>query len=330
MIDFRYHIVSLISVFLALAVGIALGAGPLQGSIGDQLTGQVEQLRAEKDELRIALDAETTRTRQQNAFIEASSDELLADSLPRSVAVVVLPGAEDAVVDAATQRLEQAGATIASRVAVTSAWTDPAQRAFRSSLVGNLAAYLDPAPAADASAEEILGAALGQALTTASAEDPARPSENASLVLEVLTSGELVTTGDGTLSPADAVVVIAAPTVAADATPAPTEESVGALLDLVTALASESQGVVVGGAAADDTDLVAAVRAGDARERVATVDGVDAVTGQINLPRALAAAIAGTVGHFGFAGSAESALPPAVDLQPVPAPAPQPETAPAE
>ena len=31
MIDFRYHLVSLVSVFLALAVGIVLGAGPLQG-----------------------------------------------------------------------------------------------------------------------------------------------------------------------------------------------------------------------------------------------------------------------------------------------------------
>ena len=48
MIDFRYHIVSLISVFLALAVGIILGAGPLQGAIGDQLTGQVDQLRLEQ------------------------------------------------------------------------------------------------------------------------------------------------------------------------------------------------------------------------------------------------------------------------------------------
>ena len=40
MIDFRYHVVSLISVFLALAVGIALGAGPLKETIGDTLTGQ--------------------------------------------------------------------------------------------------------------------------------------------------------------------------------------------------------------------------------------------------------------------------------------------------
>ena len=51
-IDFRYHLVSLVSVFLALAVGIVLGAGPLKESIGDTLTGQVEQLRGEKDALR--------------------------------------------------------------------------------------------------------------------------------------------------------------------------------------------------------------------------------------------------------------------------------------
>ena len=52
MIDFRYHLVSLISVFIALAVGIALGAGPLKETIGDTLTGQVSQLREEKDALR--------------------------------------------------------------------------------------------------------------------------------------------------------------------------------------------------------------------------------------------------------------------------------------
>ena len=33
MIDFRYHLVSLIAVFMALAVGVVLGAGPLQGTL---------------------------------------------------------------------------------------------------------------------------------------------------------------------------------------------------------------------------------------------------------------------------------------------------------
>ena len=34
-IDFRYHLVSIVAVFLALAVGIVLGAGPLNESISD-------------------------------------------------------------------------------------------------------------------------------------------------------------------------------------------------------------------------------------------------------------------------------------------------------
>ncbi len=56
MIDFRYHLVSLISVFLALAVGIVLGAGPLRDTLGDQLSGQVEQLRTEQDTRRGQVD----------------------------------------------------------------------------------------------------------------------------------------------------------------------------------------------------------------------------------------------------------------------------------
>lgn len=51
MIDFRYHLVSLVAVFLALAVGIILGAGPLADPIGDTLTGQVDKLREDRNQL---------------------------------------------------------------------------------------------------------------------------------------------------------------------------------------------------------------------------------------------------------------------------------------
>lgn len=316
MIDFRYHIVSLISVFLALAVGIALGAGPLQGTIGDQLTEQIEQLRTDKDALRADLEAETARAAQDEAFIDAASPELLDGVLPRSVAVVGLPGAEDATVEAVIERLQQAGATVTARVAVTSTWTDAADQPFRASLVGNLSGYLDPAPAPDASTDEVLGSALAQALTSPVAEDPTALSPNATLLLEVLTAGELVTVPSAPGAPADAVVVVAPPTPAAGATPDPNQAGRDALVDLVVAFAAESQGTVVGGPSAD-SDLVAALRGGDAAARVATVDGVSTLAGQVSVPRALAAAIAGTVGHYGFAGSAQGVLPPVVALAPV-------------
>ena len=48
-IDFRYHLVSLVSIFLALAVGIVLGAGPLKERLGNTLTGEVTAAAAGQD-----------------------------------------------------------------------------------------------------------------------------------------------------------------------------------------------------------------------------------------------------------------------------------------
>ena len=56
MIDFRYHLVSLISVFLALAVGVVLGAGPLQNSLGTALNDQVTSLRENRKAMQTQLE----------------------------------------------------------------------------------------------------------------------------------------------------------------------------------------------------------------------------------------------------------------------------------
>ena len=221
---------------------------------------------------------------------------------------MTLPGADDDVVGDVVERLTQAGATVTSRLAITPAWTDPQQQSFRSSLVGNVAAYLQPAPAPDDSSDAVLGRALAAALTAGTAADPTAPTDDAGLILEVLTSGQLVAVTTAPSQTADAIAVIAP-----DAQES-TQDAVGSLVALADAFAAESEGVVVGGPAAGDDDLVVAVRNGEAGERVATVDGVDAVTGQVSLPRALARALAGEVGHYGFAGAAEAVLPPRVQL----------------
>lgn len=314
MIDFRYHLVSLISVFLALAVGIALGAGPLKETIGDQLTGQVEQLRTEKDELRAELDATTAERDTYTTYLDAASDDLVAGVLPRAVALVTMPGADAETVAAVTGRLEQAGATVAARVDVTADWTSAEQREFRASLVGNLLGYLDQAPAGDAPTEAILGAALAQALTAADAADPAAVSENAAVVLDVLGQAGLVTVAQAPTGPVDAVVVVA-PTAVASAEATPTGDDDAGALALVGALAARTAGTVVAGPAATDAELVSKVRADDALSaEVATVDSVTDITGQLSVPRALAAAIVGTIGQYGFGPSATSVLPPRVTL----------------
>ena len=110
-IDFRYHLVSIISVFLALAVGIVLGAGPLQGNLGDQLSDQVAALRTEKQTLNDKLTV--------SEKLVDGSDEYAAAVQPRVVrgrltghraVVVVMPSADGTMVSNLEDVVTQSGA----------------------------------------------------------------------------------------------------------------------------------------------------------------------------------------------------------------------------
>lgn len=316
MIDFRYHLVSLISVFLALAVGIALGAGPLKETIGDQLTGQVEQLRAEKDALSADLNLVTAQRDGYTAYLDAASAELVGGLLPRDVAVVTLPGADADAVAAINDRLEQAGATVTASLAVTEDWTAADKRDFRASLVTNVLGYLESAPAADAAAEDVLGAAFAQTLTAADAADAAALSENARVLLDVLEQGGLVTVEQAPTAPVAGVVVVGPAAAGSGPSATPTASPDDAeLLAVVGALGARAQGTVVAGPAVTADQLVSQVRAdGALTAEVSTVDSINDVTGQISVPRALSAAIAGTLGQYGFGTGATAVLPPLVAL----------------
>lgn len=92
MIDFRYHLVSIISIFMALAVGIVLGAGPLQGQIGDTLTQEVTQLREDRATLRTELDAARKLGVTRDDFTLEARARLVGGTLKDAkVALVILP-----------------------------------------------------------------------------------------------------------------------------------------------------------------------------------------------------------------------------------------------
>ena len=69
MIDFRYHLVSIVSIFLALAVGIVLGAGPLKGELGDTLNKEVAGLRQDKTDLNEQLDEARAGAEARDAYM---------------------------------------------------------------------------------------------------------------------------------------------------------------------------------------------------------------------------------------------------------------------
>ncbi|KGM09147.1 copper transporter [Cellulomonas bogoriensis] len=336
MIDFRYHIVSLISVFLALAVGIALGAGPLKESIGDTLTGQVEQLRQEKDDMRVALDVTSADLARTETVLDELAPTVLAGALgERRVAVIEVGDVDPEVLDEVGRRVGQAGGTVTANVAVAPAWTEPGRGSFRQQIAGTLLEYLDPVPPEDAGTDAELAEALVQALTRAEPTDPDATADETDLIMEVLREAELVVTDEQVTVPADAVILVTGPTVAlpeaqeaaieatADAEdPQEQADQVEALVQVAAALASSAQdrseGVVVAGGAVIETNVVQRIRQDDdAARRLATVDGVHTVTGQVSVPLALAARIAGTVGHYGPGTGATGVVPAPVVLEPI-------------
>ncbi|GMA31646.1 copper transporter [Litorihabitans aurantiacus] len=330
MIDFRYHLVSLISVFLALAVGIVLGAGPLRGTISDQLTGQVEGLREEMGALRAEIDENRASMADTTAFIESAAPALLDGVLPGyRVAVATFPGVTDDVTSAVSQRLEESGAEITARVELTADWADPEAEDVRDEVAAAVRADVPGATAADTS-DVVLGSALALALTGASAGDPRQPSADAQAVLTALTEpssdADALVRVEGQAAPADLVIVLTTPQVAPEsgATADPALEPTNVTWALTLAALAEQSPTVVAGYAAIDTDTLIRVRG---ERSVATVDGLDTVAGQVTVPLVLAAVAADEEpAPYGFGIGAQDPLPARQELSGPPAlePAPDP------
>lgn len=313
MIDFRYHVVSLVSVFLALAVGIALGAGPLKDPIANTLTGQVKALAQEKAGLRDDLTAAEGAVQRRDTFITGVEPALTHDLLGgRSVVLVTLPGADTSGVNSLTSALKSAGATVIGRVDVKPAWTDPNQRTFRQELAGQLSA--SAGDSSSASTGEVLAGLLARSVAAPELLAAGRPDAAGQSVLSALKSAKLIGVS-GDLSHRATEVVVLAPPVATTSvpTPSPTPTDVTAdYVDLISALDAGSAGAVVLGpaSAAGAGGVISAVRGDDTVSRVAsTVDTGGTSMGDITTVLALHEQLIGGAGHYGFAAGAQAPMP---------------------
>ncbi len=121
--DLRYHVVSLISVFLALAIGVLLGIAMADnGLLDDQLRAQVSDIRAdlegqrarivEKDERIAALEE---RAAEDDAMLAGISEAVISGRLEgTSVALVLGPYADEGTAEALQDALALSGATLTS------------------------------------------------------------------------------------------------------------------------------------------------------------------------------------------------------------------------
>ncbi len=316
MIDFRYHLVSIVSIFLALAVGIVLGAGPLQQQIGSTLTSEVTQLRKDKADLRSQVDAAHAAVTSRDAFIDSALPLVVSGSLTgRTVAVIVLPGVDASLADRSVQTLTAAGARIGARVGITDAWlaTDTRTVAAREAAVTRAAALLHPGRIDDGHTNVTIDGVFAASLVTPNGVLPDEAAMRAALTEFV--AAKLVDTDPTLAVPATAALVIAPPPTSAssDAKAAAT-----AWVALAQALRTGGSGAVLGcdsgsgsGKSVDPVSVVGRLRDDpSARAAVSTVDNAGVGVGQVSLAYALAGQLQGVVGHFGSDTGAQAPYPP--------------------
>jgi hypothetical protein len=306
-IDFRYHLVSIVSVFLALAVGIVLGAGPLKEDIGNTLTSEVRNLRSDKAALRSELDTADRGITARDEFTVASNRSLLSGRLANTtVAVVVLPGADSGVVRSTAATLTAAGATIGSTTTVQDAWVDPDKATFRATLGQQLAGQVGVP--VDGGGGSVVDAVLARAVLTKAGDS----ATGADAALEGLRTGELISYSPDDVTRASLAVVIAGPVTGSDA--AQREDRASALVSLAAALDDSGSGAVLvaptSSASADATSVVAAARSnGDVSDVLSTVDCAETPMGQASVVFGLLEQSAGKAGQYGLGDDATAAFP---------------------
>jgi hypothetical protein len=306
-IDFRYHLVSIVSIFLALAVGIVLGAGPLKEDLGNTLTSEVKNLRQDKATLRAQLDRAERGDKARDEFTAASNRSLLASRLAdTTVSVIVLPGADSGLVKSTTETLTGAGATIGSTISVQDAWVDPDKATLRSTLAQNLAGQVGVP--VDQSAD-LVDTVLARSVLTKAGSGAA----GANAALEGLRTGELVKYSSDTVTRASLAVLVAGPVSGSDA--ASRTERAAALARLAGAMDAAGAGAVLVSAsdapgATGVASVVTAVRDDkDLPDSLTTVDDGELPMGQASVVFGLLEQEAGKSGQYGLASDASSAFP---------------------
>ncbi|MGL5866003.1 MAG: copper transporter [Dermatophilaceae bacterium] len=310
MIDFRYHLVSIVSVFFALAVGIVLGAGPLQGQIGDTLGAQIAGLREDKDELNRQVDQARAGTEGRDAYLTATNPQVLGDALRgRTVALVVLPGVESQFVENTTETLGSAGARLVSTTTMSDEWVsaDPDTTSARDAAVGGVArsAKVDLTDPGPLSAQDLL---LGALLTRPDAPGTALEASVARTGLETLADAGLLSLESDTSEPAELVVVLSGALPPAEGEGA--TRAAGRWVDLAIALDARSAGTVVAGDVATEdsgVSVLATLRdTAAATDEVSTVDDVGDPMGQASVVHGLTEQAAGRVGQYGLGPGADA------------------------
>lgn len=298
MIDFRYHLVSLMAVLVALTMGVVLGAGPLQGKISDTLSGQVTALSKQQAELREANEDLVKQANNSNEYIGVLGRKVTPGTMTgKKVAIVKMPGVTDESVSGISAQLKIAGAAITNSVTLKDSWFNEDSQSYRDNLASTLASKLGDKADAKVSSQQVLATALGTGLTSTD-------KEIQSLVTNLSAGDTPLISASVVTDPAQLIVVV---------TPASNEKEGQAPafkpdLEFVKGVnLALPKGTVVVGSAKNEGDYLTQIRT--EKLEVTTVDAVGSVMSNVSTPFALLADEAGNNQAYGTEHYATQLIP---------------------
>ncbi|MDP9115750.1 MAG: copper transporter, partial [Actinomycetota bacterium] len=128
MISFRYHLVSIIAVFLALALGIVIGTTALNGPITTDLRHQVNTLKNDRTVLAQQVKTLQGQVADAGTFARTFGAQIVNGALPKqNVVIIGLPGAVGSIKDGLAAEIAAAGGKVTGLIDLTPAYTDPSR-----------------------------------------------------------------------------------------------------------------------------------------------------------------------------------------------------------
>jgi hypothetical protein len=307
-ISLRYHVISIATFFLALALGVILGSTAISdrllsglGADRDELGRRVSELQAEANGLHAQL-------AEVNTFSLEVGPRVVRDTLiGRRVMIVTTADADPGDRDALTALLRNAGATVTGEVQLTDAFSDPS----RVDQLSELTTRLVPAGAVLPTTEDagtLAGGLLGSLLLVdpGTGQPRATPAETTA-VLAGFGDGGFLRVSPQT-QPAQLAVVLTGGAVGRDGS----GDRAAAVARFATELDRSGAGAVLAGrpGSAAGNGSVGVVRSDTAATAVlSTVDDVSTPVGRVITVLALAEQAQGRAGRYGTAAGVQAVLP---------------------
>jgi hypothetical protein len=298
-ISFRYHVVSIIAVFLALALGIVVGTTALNGPVTTDLRKQVDSLKSDRGQL--AQQVKTLQGQVDNAgqFASTFGAQLVTGTLKsKNVLIIGLPGAATGMQDGIAAQITAAGAQITGRLQLATDYIDQA----RGTSIDSFATSVHPVDLTlpeTSDPGQLGGALLAHVLLGKGQESDLKS------VLSGFSALHMISSDPKGVEPATMVVVIGNGTLPAGSYAGQVE------LDLVAALQSKGGQVVVAGDTGSATDggIVALVRGSASKANVSTIDNANSAFGQVSTVLAVVQIAKSQVGHYGTGKGADALFP---------------------